>query len=369
MRKIFRHLHLWISIPFGLVIVVICFTGALLVFEKEITNIVTSNMRTVEQNGSCLSMGQLVDMVSKTLPEGVKVKGVTVSCNPDEAYKITLSKPRHAAVFVNQYTGEITGKYERLPFFRTTMRLHRWLMDKNPGEGGVFWGKIVVGISTIAFVLLLFTGFIVWWPRNRKMLKNRLNIVFSKGKNRLWYDLHVAGGFYVSVLLLAIALTGLTWSFKWYNNAFYDVVAGKEAVVKKENSARGEKKERNVTSGSEIDVWQKAFDNVVAENPDFNQVTVSDGTVTLSKKYLFGNYRASDRYGFDRSNGDIVSETLYKDSDRRSKARGWVYSIHTGLWGGLFSQLLTFFAALLGATLPLTGYYFWIKRLYGKRKK
>jgi hypothetical protein len=31
-------------------------------------------------------------------------------------------------------------------------------------------------------------------------------------------------------------------------------------------------------------------------------------------------------------------------------------------------NIRVFLAALLGATLPLTGYYLWIKRLYGKRK-
>jgi uncharacterized iron-regulated membrane protein len=47
---------------------------------------------------------------------------------------------------------------------------------------------------------------------------------------------------------------------------------------------------------------------------------------------------------------------------------GWIYSLDVGDWGGFFGTLLSFLAALLGATLPLTGYYFWIRRLYGKRK-
>ena len=32
-----KKLHLWLSVPFGLVIFITCFTGAMLVFEKEIT--------------------------------------------------------------------------------------------------------------------------------------------------------------------------------------------------------------------------------------------------------------------------------------------------------------------------------------------
>ena len=225
-------------------------------------------------------------------------------------------------------------------------------------------------MSTIAFVLLLITGVVVWLPKNKKMLKNRLRIVFSKGKNRFWYDLHVAGGFYAFVLLLAMALTGLTWSFDWYSKGFYAMFAGEDTATEKEAvSGKGNKRDKVADDAQRVDVWQVALDTVISRNPDFEQVTVSDGIITLRSGSSWGNYRASDKYIYNKVNGEIESVVLYKDSSRLSKARGWVYTIHTGLWGGMLSKLLTFFSALLGASLPLTGYYFWIKRLYGKRKR
>ena len=36
MKKIFRQIHLWLSVPFGLIITLICFSGAMLVFENEV---------------------------------------------------------------------------------------------------------------------------------------------------------------------------------------------------------------------------------------------------------------------------------------------------------------------------------------------
>ena len=36
MRKFFKKIHLWISVPAGLVKSITCLTGAILVFEKEI---------------------------------------------------------------------------------------------------------------------------------------------------------------------------------------------------------------------------------------------------------------------------------------------------------------------------------------------
>ena len=35
MKKTFRKIHLWLSVPFGLIISIICLTGAALVFELK----------------------------------------------------------------------------------------------------------------------------------------------------------------------------------------------------------------------------------------------------------------------------------------------------------------------------------------------
>lgn len=40
-----------------------------------------------------------------------------------------------------------------------------------------------------------------------------------------------------------------------------------------------------------------------------------------------------------------------------------------GSWLGDFTRLINFLAALLGATLPLTGYYLWLRRLKNRRKR
>ena len=81
----------------------------------------------------------------------------------------------------------------------------------------------------------------------------------------------------------------------------------------------------------------------------------------------FGNQRASDRYKFNPHSGKIDKVVLYKDAEKAGKIRGWIYSVHVGSWGGMLTRLLTFIAALIGATLPLTGYYLWIKRIWRKK--
>ena len=402
MKKIFRKIHLWLSVPFGLIITLVCFSGAMLVFENEVNEWFRRDLYYVETvKESPLPMDKLLEKVATTLPDSVSVTGVSISSDPRRAYQVSLSKPRRASLYVDQYTGEVKGKSERSGFFMFMFRMHRWLLDSmNPGNEGIFWGKMIVGVSTLLLVFVLISGIVIWWPRTRKALKNSLKITATKGWRRFWYDLHVAGGMYALIFLLAMALTGLTWSFPWYRTAFYKVfgvevqqraaqgheqksdaqkrdtklVAHREKkregneVQKGERSGRPENNHSDMYSvTSPFVYWQEIYDKLRRQNPEYKQISISSGTASVSFN-RFGNQRASDRYSFNTDNGEFTETSLYQHQDKSGKIRGWIYSVHVGNWGGMFTRILTFIAALLGSALPLTGYYLWIKRLIKVRK-
>ena len=385
MKKAFRKIHLWLSVPFGLIITVICLSGAALVFEDEVTELCRRDLYYVEKvSGAPLPVEYLIEKVAGTLPDSVAVTGVSISSDAERAYQVNLSKPRRASVYVDQYTGEVKGRHERAPFFLTMFKLHRWLLDGMKPDGGIFWGKMIVGVSTLMFVFVLISGIVIWWPRTKKALKNSLKIAVGKGRRRFWYDLHVAGGMYALVLLLAMALTGLTWSFSWYRAGFYKVFgvemkqrAGHGALQTVHGTpqtahgtlqtahgtpqtAHGGKSGRNSSEEgrgnrehtSPYACWQQVYE----------ELKVSNGSASVSFE-RFGNQRAADRYAFNPQDGEITEVTLYKDTDASGKMRGWIYSVHVGSWGGMFTRILTFIAALLGGTLPLTGYYLWLRRI------
>ena len=402
MKKIFRKIHLWLSVPFGLIITLVCFSGAMLVFENEANEWFRRDLYYVETvKESPLPMDKLLEKVATTLPDSVAVTGVSISSDPGRAYQVSLSKPRRASLYVDQYTGEVKGKSERSGFFMFMFRMHRWLLDSmNPGNEGIFWGKMIVGVSTLLLVFVLISGIVIWWPRTRKALKNSLKITATKGWRRFWYDLHVAGGMYALIFLLAMALTGLTWSFPWYRTAFYKVfgvevqqraaqgheqksdaqkrdtklAAHREKKREGNEVRKGERSRRPENNHSDMYsvtspfvYWQEIYDKLGRQNPEYKQISISSGTASVSFN-RFGNQRASDRYSFNTDNGEFTETSLYQHQDKSGKIRGWIYSVHVGNWGGMFTRILTFIAALLGTALPLTGYYLWIKRLIKVRK-
>lgn len=393
MIKFFRKIHLWLSVPFGIIVTLICFSGAMLIFEPEITRAIQGNVYYVSSvKDNPIPMDELMESIKGTLPDSVSITGVTVFKDPSRTYQVNLSKPRRASLFVDQYSGEITGKYERIGFFGTMFKLHRWLLDSaNPHGDGVKVGKTLVGISTLIFVIALISGIVIWWPCARNNFRKSISISFSHGWKGFWKSLHVAGGMYALIFVLAMSLTGLTWSFNWYRTAFYAVCGVEHTPRNFAQAAPSDEKNSDVKRGgregrgehggrgnhgghgennghrhSEFGRWQQVYDELHIQNPGAPQITVGpeSASVTLSD---YGNGRASDRYEFNRRSGELTLATKYADSNEADKLRGWIYSIHTGSLGGTITRILWLLGALLGASLPLTGYYIWIKHLRKKK--
>jgi uncharacterized iron-regulated membrane protein len=362
MKKFIKNIHLWLSLPFGVVITIICFSGAMLIFEKEISESLQRRYYFVERvTDSKITFADAIAAVEPLLTEDQHITGVVISPDAERTWKVTLSAPKHAAMYVDQYSGEVLGRPERLKFFATMFRLHRWLMDSRPEDkGAIYWGKMIVGVSTIVCAVLLITGIVLWIPRSVAMWKNRSRIALRRGWRRFLYDLHVTGGIYAALLVLAMALTGLTWSFEWYRNGVYRLFGV-------DTSASSPKPQRATSDASSpYAVWEDVYADVAARYEHHGDITLALGSASV-KLAGIGNPRAQDRYTFDSATGEITSVVEYADSPRRQKIGGWLYALHVGNWGGLFTRVLWFLAAMLGATLPITGYYLWFKRVFAKR--
>ena len=384
MKKALRKIHLWLSVPTGIIITLVCFSGAMLVFEKEITEAIKPELYFVkEAKGEPIPMQQLMEKVEETLPDSVSISGVTVFADSTRTYQVSLSKPRRASIYVNQYTGEVTGRSERLPFFNTMFHLHRWLLGSSSGVG-----KLLTGICTLVLVFILITGILMWLTNRNKPLKASLAIHVTKGWGRFWHDLHVAGGIYTTIFLLAMALTGLTWSFSWYRTGFY-ACFGVESSEKggahgeggnSHGEGRGSRGEGRYSHGdgrnnhegkrgegrgfhrrSPYRHWENVLNEVALKNPGYQQITLKPEVAEVVPEGRL-SMRAADKYSYDRRSGEITDVQLYSAGKKDTKVRSGVYMVHTGSWGGIITRILNFLAAFIGATLPLTGYWLWFRR-------
>ena len=310
MNKVFRKIHLWLSVPVGLIITVICLTGAALVFERDVT--------------------ESLDPELYKVPDSLELLSLQLPGERDGVCMATFKGTGKRSLSVNPYTGEVNGWTKSYPFFQTMRKLHRWLMDPPAYKGAKSAGKVIVGVTTLVMVVILVSGVAIWVPRTRKALKNRLLVSCTKGWRRFWYDSHVSLGIYATLFLLAMSAPQQR---------------GKEKQDKK----------------PEFDyaVWDAVVSELQVRYSSYASISLTAGKAQVNKP---GNMRSSDTAAFDARTGEITSVTAYDDIPRAQKMKGWFYAFHTGSWGGMTTKALYFLAAFIGGILPLSGYYLWLKK-------
>ncbi len=387
MKKIFAKIHLWLSLPLGIVLTVVCLSGAVLVFEGEITRALHPELYRVAAPADArpLRPSQLADRIRGQMPDSLHLVSLQLSARSDEPCMAAFRETGRKQLSVDPYTGRVNGWAESPAFFGTVRKLHRWLLDPPPSKGEKSVGKAIVGVSTLGLVLILVSGLILWIPRSRKALRNRLKVSYSDGRRRFWHDSHVTLGFYATLLLLVMALTGLTWSFGWYRTAAYELFGGTQQTVaaqedlswkvdsgNRQSRARsGERtagREHGETETCPFDhaVWDDVLEQLTAHYTAYKTIVLTQAEAQVTRRSAM---RRIDRATFDPRNGRLAEITRYEDTPRQQRLRGWFYTFHTGTWGGIWTKILYFLAALIGATLPLTGYYLWWKRYSNKKNR
>ena len=316
MRKICLKIHRWLGLALGVIISVICLTGAVIVFQDEIKEAINADIRHVEDKGDghYLTDEELIDAIRRHADKELTLTSIQMPSNADEPAYAQFAERGHQKLAVNPYTGELIGWEKESTVVNTAKQLHRYLLNvpSEPHEG-MSAGRFIVGTTAICMTLILLTGIVIWWPHSRKMLKNRLKVSTGKGLRRFVYDSHVSLGIYGVVFLLLMSLTGPSWSFHWYRQGAMTVLGGD--VRNMEHHGQFEKRQQD--EPAEVSIMRS----------DMAQ------------------------HGQDKKPPQVV-----------------LMRLHTGEWGGLLVKVIYFLAAIIGALLPWSGYYMWWKRTHPQRK-
>lgn len=363
-KSIFKKIHLWLGVVAGVIIAMMCITGAILVFQDEILQLThPKRYKVSEVLESPLPLDELVERVNAQLTDD-QVTAMQLTDNPKATAVATLASGARSHAYVDPYTAEIKGYYNyRSGFFFQVMRLHRWFMFKDIDNG-----RVITGGATIIFVVALISGIVVWAPRRGAALRNYFTIKRGVKSRRRVFDLHRILGFYAGIVLLVLSLTGLMWSFDWYRSgvgSLFGIEQGEQRSRSKGGRGSGEKE----YTPTESDWWQSALTTARKELPETKYIRVAkSGDISVLSKRA-PHPRATDSYSYDYNSGVIAPKTIYGEERNSYFMMTWAYALHVGNWGGVGSKLLVFVAAVIGASLPITGYVMWIRRLRAKNRR
>jgi uncharacterized iron-regulated membrane protein len=370
-KKFIGKVHLWLGFISGLGVFIIAITGCILAFQQEIETVTKPYMHTASRPGVKLLPPSVlkaiaVKEVTDKQPNGINYPGKDRSASvmfygsdPDYYYQ----------VFMDPYTGKVIKVWsEEGDFFHFILHGHYylWLPPKV--------GQPVVASITLIFVTMLISGLILWWPKNKAAAKQRFTVKWDAKWRRRNYDLHNVLGFYIVIIGLLLATTGLVWGFEWFSKSLYFATSGGKALPVYAPPLSDTTKQA-MYSIPEDQIWQQ----LAGQAPEGAAIsvgfdTVRSAAIAASVNYRPGTYYMMDNYYFDRNtlavlpaDGPYTGE--YAKAGFADKVRQMNYDIHVGAILGLPGKIIVFIASLICASLPLTGIYIWWGRRHKKVKK
>ena len=377
-KKAIGQVHLWLGLISGLVVLISMLAAALFVWDEELTDWYYADYVFVQEQTTLQPVSALFATARQALPDK-EISGVEILHDPDRAYIFTAYRESSQPggwthwddydywyqVYVNPYTGQATGTVNMLTnWIDLTRRLHQNLLLRYD------IGHWIVGGATLIIFVMVFTGLVLWFPRNKKVLKQRLKIKWNARWRRVNYDIHNVGGFYTYLLMLLLATTGLVWTFDWWTDGIYRLLGDDPDQV---FAPHAPPVLHGQSAPHAVDI---ALDDVLQRRLQWQRVYLSlPGTEAEGEIAAFvefdgsSGWQESDQYTYHPETGQLHWQRRQEDKLLGEKWRNSNYPIHVGSIYGLPTKLLASLVALFCASLPVTGFYIWWGRRNKKRKK
>ncbi|KQT22218.1 peptidase [Chryseobacterium sp. Leaf404] len=377
-------MHLWLGMSVGLIIFIVSITGTLFVFKDEVENftrkeVIYHNEQNIAQK-QVLPIRILEKMVDEQVREKYKIHWVNIPIDKKMSYQFYWYEhnteawnyfdefPIYKSAYVNPYTGKVLEVFdEKNGFFQIVKTIHWSFLLKQD------WGKYVVGIPVIIFVIMLISGIILWWPKNKAARKQRFSFKWKNIKSwkRKNYDLHNVLGFYASIFALIFSITGLFYAFFVVQAAIYFIFSGGNTVYPDFS---------NITTKAPIEMrnettLDKVISTVHAKYPESYGFAIDLGhphmddhehpNFSVFVKHLSYSYHKNSSLIFDENSGELLHTYNHEDKNFGEKTVAANYDIHVGSILGLPTKIIAFIVSLICASLPVTGFLIW----WGRRKK
>ncbi|MFB9109451.1 PepSY-associated TM helix domain-containing protein [Flavobacterium gyeonganense] len=363
LKKKIGQLHLWLGLASGLILFIVALTGSLLVFEKEIDQFINPEFYNVTTVGT---HKKSIDECTAAIQKRYAIEKINriIVYNDPTRTMIIIGKDSEgdSQIFsVDPYTGKVLGTIsQESRFFSIVLNIHRHLLMHDIGE-------IITGCSCLIFVFMLISGLVLWWPKKAKNLKQRLTVKWKASFKRVNWDFHSTFGFYTFLFLLIIALTGLTWSFKWFENGMYFIANG----TTERPSPKVENPTKIDPQSNKTAFYQTLYRKTDSIFPYKGNIQIRmpadtiNSILVLKENLEFSIPNQSSAIYFDKYTGKDIEIRPYESFSKGDKLKRLIYPIHTGSIYGYPTKILAFIVCLFAVTLPVTGLLIWL----GKKKK
>lgn len=200
--------HFYAGLLVAPVMILLAITGIIYLFKPQLDPLMYPHLLQVEVQGKALSADAQLARVHETYPGAIVDQYLPPASPGSSAQFVLQANGATLDLFVNPYTGQVLGTQHGLYNLQAIARaLHGELMVGKVGDA-------VVELAAGWGIVLVVSGLYLWWPRGNGAAGVLWPRLRSRGR-AFWRDLHAVVGFWGSLGLLFMLLTGMTWTGIW----------------------------------------------------------------------------------------------------------------------------------------------------------
>lgn len=384
MRACLVLFHRYIGLATALFLMMAGITGSLLAFNHELDEWLNPGFYEATAKGRALPPGELVDTLQGQHPklqvwymeypqEAGHTAMLAAVARNDPATGKPFDEPNQV-FYLDPVSGEEMGRrfwgaccFQRENLIPFILEFHYNLTL--PGN----WGLWLMGLVAIAWVFDCFIALWLTLPRGTPFWKKWSTAWKIKGGHtyRLNFDLHRAGGLWLWLLLLPIAVSSVAMNLP--SQVFKPVVSLFSPVEASVYEARGRlpSEQLGVTQLS----YQQAYERALEEGKRLG-LTAAVGELYYSFEYNF--YGAgfgqhdTEAHGkswlfFHGTDGRLLGQEIAGQGTLGERFYRLQLPIHGGRIIGLMGQVLIALLGIVIAMLSATGIYIWWRKLLARR--
>ena len=355
LRRAVFYVHLVLGLGIGLLASVTCLTGSLIVYKPEIESLILGPVSHLvpPTEPRTVSLQFAYEAVKQRRPD-CKIVQAYLHAERDLAWSFDLNcKPRgRVVVYVDKYRGNITGE----DHFQG--KWTQWIYDLHVRLLSGATGETVNGVGALLLVVLAATGLMVWWP-GVKHWQSALRFESRARWRRKNYDLHRLTGFFASLLLMFVALTGAYFAFPKTYETIVAWAAQKPSVLLAPRTPIGKPGRINLDA-----IYATAVQAMpVGETTLFAFPQQKDAPYSL-RRMLPGDWRRTgdNLVYIDQYTGQVIRINYHRELAWPIRLTRDIYPLHFGTFEGNFTRILWIVVGLAPPTLYITGVLMWWNR-------
>lgn len=349
LRRLWLQAHRWLALTLGLLLAFVALLGAALTVAKPLDRWANAALFSVDAPGSASPV--LEQVRSAAVAEFGRGASLTLRPPraPHESLWVIVRGPWNGTLYVDPSSGRELGRRgEREGAYNFLFELHSSLLLEDTG-------KAVLAVVALAYVVLLLSGLVLWWPAR---WRGAWRIELGRGAVRSLYDLHRVAGSVLGVVVAVSVLSGAYMAWRPLSGAMTAIAGAQPTQPPRVPRQPG--------------VPRVSLDNAVrhAQSLFPGSMVGYVGVPADAAKPVRVRLKLADdphpngltSVWLHPSSGEVLAVHRFDTLDPGARAYSVVYPLHIGELGGVAHTALNALLGLVLAGFAATGTWLWWRR-------